>query len=115
MTESDKKRFYQLIGEAINAARINIGYSQAYLAERINMSRASIVNIEKGRQHPPIHLLWEFSNILNVSLTELIPKFNVTKEEASAMFEAKLQNKANEGIISTDSIEHLNDFLSGKK
>lgn len=115
MTESDKKRFYILIGEAINTARNNKGYSQAILAERISMSRASIVNIEKGRQHPPIHLLYEFSKILEISIVDLLPKFEISNKESVALFEEQIKNKASEGIISAKSIESLNSFVSNKK
>lgn len=37
------------------------------------MSRVSIVNIEAGRQHPPVHVLWDIAQELDVELTFLLP------------------------------------------
>jgi len=48
--------------------------SQAKIAKRLGISRASIVNIEAGRQHAPLHLLWKIAQILGAELTTLIPQ-----------------------------------------
>jgi transcriptional regulator with XRE-family HTH domain len=48
--------------------------SQDKLAKRLGISRASIVNIEAGRQHAPLNLLWKIAQLLNVELTMLIPQ-----------------------------------------
>jgi len=38
------------------------------------MSRVSVVNIEAGRQHPPLHLLWQIAEILGTDPLLLIPR-----------------------------------------
>ena len=48
--------------------------SQARLAATLQLSRASIVNIEAGRQRPPIHLLWRIADALETEATLLIPR-----------------------------------------
>jgi transcriptional regulator with XRE-family HTH domain len=48
--------------------------SQDKLATRLGISRASIVNIEAGRQHAPLNLLWKIAELLGVELTTLIPQ-----------------------------------------
>ena len=76
MTLVEQKTFYIELGERIKTARTTIGLKQEAFADYLNLSRASIVNIEKGRQHPPIHTLWDISKILGVDVIELLPKFS---------------------------------------
>ncbi len=47
--------------------------SQAKLAKRIDMSRTSIVNIEAGRQHPSLHVLWAIAEELGTDVALLVP------------------------------------------
>jgi transcriptional regulator with XRE-family HTH domain len=67
-------RLYVLIGDRVCVARKAKGLSQTKLAERIQINRVSIVNIERGKQRPPIDLLWRLAHELDVELTELIPR-----------------------------------------
>jgi len=64
---------YQLIGERVRNARKKIKMSQAKLASELEMSRTSIVNIEAGRQHAPIHVLWDIAEKLNTDVGLLLP------------------------------------------
>ena len=66
---------YELIGRKIRQKRIakEGKISQEKLAELLSMSRASIVNIEAGRQRPPVHILWKIAEIFNIELSEVIP------------------------------------------
>jgi transcriptional regulator with XRE-family HTH domain len=73
MTDKEINSFYTLIGDSIKSARIKSGVKQEYLAHLLNLSRASVVNIEKARQRPSIHLLWEVSKILKIEITSLLP------------------------------------------
>lgn len=63
-----------MIGEKIRQAREKISLSQTKLAEKLGISRVSIVNIEKGRQHAPVHTLWDIAEQLGVEVAELIPR-----------------------------------------
>jgi transcriptional regulator with XRE-family HTH domain len=74
MSESDQKRFYELLGERIKDARTGAKLKQETFATYLKLSRSSIVNIEKGRQHPQIHLLWDIAKILNIEVSELFPE-----------------------------------------
>lgn len=71
----NEERLYQLVGAKIRAVREQQRpkVSQQALAGRLNMTRASIVNMEAGRQRAPLHVLWHTAQILGVSLRELIP------------------------------------------
>src|SRR5258708_861488 len=67
---------YRELGRRIREARELTGerLSREKLAKRLNLSRASIVNIEAGRQHAPVHLLWQIAKILGRDLLLLIPR-----------------------------------------
>lgn len=71
----DEHSFYKLLGERIRAARERHRprMSQIQLASQLSLSRASVVNIEAGRQHPPLDTLWEIADALTIELHDLIP------------------------------------------
>jgi transcriptional regulator with XRE-family HTH domain len=73
MASYSDKRLYRLIGERISSARTSVGLSQNKLAKKLDLSRVSIVNIEKGRQRPPVHVLWKIAEALGIEITDLIP------------------------------------------
>ena len=76
---------YKVLGERIRAARERSSgrLSQASLAKQLGVSRASIVNIEAGRQHAPLGLLWEIAHALDTELALLIPQ-RAELEDAAA-------------------------------
>ncbi|MFN7995306.1 MAG: helix-turn-helix domain-containing protein [Bryobacteraceae bacterium] len=78
MADRGNDGLYREIGRKIRDARERTTpkISQDKLAKRLGMSRASIVNIEAGRQHPPLHLLWQIAEILGTDAVLLIPRRN---------------------------------------
>jgi transcriptional regulator with XRE-family HTH domain len=54
--------------------------SQQSLALRLGVSRASVVNIEAGRQRPPLHVLYQIAEALGTETDALIP----SRDELSA-------------------------------
>lgn len=83
MTPADQKNFYIYIGRKITEARKKAGFKQEVFASLMELSRSSIVNIEKGRQHPSIHLLMDMSSKLKVKFNDLIPQ-TVQSEDIDA-------------------------------
>ena len=63
---------YQLVGRRVRNAR-NGKMSQAKLAQELGLSRASVVNIEAGRQRTPLHVLWRIAEKLQTDVALLIP------------------------------------------
>lgn len=64
---------YKILGGRIKNFRSKNGLTQIQLAEKLDMSRASIANIEAGHQNTPLHVLYDLSIVLNVPLKDLIP------------------------------------------
>lgn len=50
--------------------------SQETLSQKANLTRTSIVNIEKGRQQVFLHTVVELSRALSVSVASLVPEFD---------------------------------------
>lgn len=74
-----EKRLYELIGDNIKKLRIEKGLNQTSLASKINLSRTSVVNIEQGRQHPSIYLLFQIANCLQTDIIKLLPQLSDLK------------------------------------
>lgn len=65
--------FYTELGKNIKNYRTKLGYSQDELAKFLDLTRTSIVNIEKGRQRPPLHTVYDLSVFFDVDITDLLP------------------------------------------
>ena len=71
MTDFDE--IYRGVGRKLRQTRENQHLTQDSLAQRLGISRTSMVNIEAGRQRAPLHLLWQIAELLETKLTLLIP------------------------------------------
>ena len=65
---------YRRLGSTIKARRRVLGLTQHELAKRLGISRASLANMETGRQRVLVHQLYELAGQLNVSVQELLPE-----------------------------------------
>lgn len=65
--------FYQEVGLRIRDARNKAGMTQETLATELDLSRVSIMNLEKGRHRPSLHLIVQIASLLMVSPSSLIP------------------------------------------
>lgn len=70
----DEKRLYKSIGDRIRELRIGQNYNQTELAQKIGLERTSVTNIETGKQKVTLAALYNISNSLNVSLSDLLPQ-----------------------------------------
>jgi transcriptional regulator with XRE-family HTH domain len=64
---------YEEIGSGIKAARVKAGLSQEVLGDKVGLTRASISNLEAGRQKVPVHTLYEIASTLAVEIHDLLP------------------------------------------
>lgn len=60
-------------GRLLRATRTKVGLSQQELADRVLLSRPSIVNIELGRQGISLDQLYLFAGALGVEAAALLP------------------------------------------
>ncbi|HXT35016.1 MAG TPA: helix-turn-helix transcriptional regulator [Chloroflexota bacterium] len=65
---------YGHIGREIRAARHRRGMTQAELGACVELTRASLNNIEAGRQRLTIQMLYDIASILGVDPCSLLPR-----------------------------------------
>lgn len=68
---------YVSFGEVVKTRRLERGWTQTDLAERVGLSRASVTNIEIGRQRVLLSDLFDFARAFGVSPRTL---FNALKQ-----------------------------------
>jgi DNA-binding XRE family transcriptional regulator len=113
---ADFDDLYRELGRKIRQARERQGHklSQGTLAQRLGISRASMVNIEAGRQHAPLHLLWQIAELLGSDLTLLIPSRDELLATSNTVELEKAMMKQIEDFAKGDSarIKLLTGFAS---
>jgi DNA-binding XRE family transcriptional regulator len=66
-------RFYRVLGQAIQDARVDALMTQSDLAKRVGLSRGSVANIETGRQQLLLHQFVDFMRVLKLDAREMLP------------------------------------------
>lgn len=97
--------FYKNLGESIRDLRKKEKLSQETLANHLNLSRISIVNIEKGKQKVQIYTLYNIAKYLKVSMDNLMPERSVD------IISNKIMEKVNKAGGDNSSIEKVKDFI----
>lgn len=65
---------YPEIGELVRRRRKKLGMTQAEVSPRLGISRASLANIETGRQKVLVHQLYALAAALELVPNDLLPK-----------------------------------------
>lgn len=73
---------YVSLGQQIRDARQQSSMTQEQLASALGLSRTSITNIEKGRQHVLVHTLYAIAHVLELNVRELLPEVENTRGSA---------------------------------
>jgi transcriptional regulator with XRE-family HTH domain len=71
--ELKRKQLYRKVGQRIRAERRKKAMTQQELADAMCVARASIANLELGRQQLLLHTVLDIAAVLNVPPTELLP------------------------------------------
>ncbi|MGY3129328.1 transcriptional regulator with XRE-family HTH domain [Bradyrhizobium sp. USDA 4501] len=80
MSMSDME-FYRRLGRAVAKRRDELGLTQGEIAEKLGLSRASLANLESGRQRIMVHQLFALVNALKLkSILDLVPETWVPAE-----------------------------------
>lgn len=64
--------YYRALGARVRARRVEHGVSQAELASELGLTRASVTNLEAGRQRPLAHQLVAIAALLDADPRDLI-------------------------------------------
>lgn len=80
-------------GEFISALRKELSYSQKDLAEKLNITDKAVSKWETGRSAPDVSMLLPLSEVLGVSVTEILKGERICEEE--------IHTASNEMIVKT--------------
>jgi transcriptional regulator with XRE-family HTH domain len=69
----NKKELSEYIGDVIKRKREELGLRQEHLAEFLGFSRASIINLEKGRHSIQVNSLFDLSLLFKCKIDEFFP------------------------------------------
>ena len=70
----------EILGERIKMRREELELSQLELSSLVGLGRTSISNIEKGKQSPPLSVIYEICDALNIDIQLLLPTSSEVKE-----------------------------------
>lgn len=70
----NETEIYRAVGEAIAVRRNELKFTQDYVANKVGLSRASLANIETGRQKIILHYLYKIAAVLELPrMEQLLP------------------------------------------
>jgi transcriptional regulator with XRE-family HTH domain len=73
VNQTEIQQLYVAVGDLIRKHRKQAKLTQEQLADVVGLARTSITNIERGRQHLPLHQLYAIASALSVTPDMLIP------------------------------------------
>ncbi|PDT01409.1 transcriptional regulator [Rhizobium chutanense] len=74
-TAMSDMELYRRLGRAVAKRRDELGMTQAEVATKLGLSRASLANLESGRQRIMVHQLFALVHALKLnSILELVPE-----------------------------------------
>lgn len=71
---------YNEFGAQLKKARRSAKLTQERLADQVGLSRTSITNIEKGRQHVTLHVLFLLAGALRIKPKDLLPEMDYVQK-----------------------------------
>lgn len=66
---------YKLLGSKIKSRREELDMNQSVLGKKAEIGRASISNIEIGRQKPPLSVIYRICNELDIDVHSVLPTY----------------------------------------
>ena len=106
---------YKKLGNNIRNARLNLNMTQEELAEKIDVSSVFISQIENTARKPSLETIYKISNVLLVSIDDLVKQEKVINEDISEL-QVIMKNKTIEEIdLATALIRTLFSKLSNNQ
>lgn len=92
---------YETLGRNVREARRRQGLNQSALAERVGLSRASVANIEAGRQQVLAHILAKLGAALGTSPAELLGSYQQKTYQDNRLFRTALERAWVRSLLAT--------------
>lgn len=106
-----KEALYKLLGERIRTKRLELGYSQDYLAKGLGIGRASISNIEAGKHQIPLSTLYQLSNKLNTEVHLILPTFKEVIEKMNISEFSDIKSVLEKQLLKKKTISDIEDLI----
>ena len=95
MVPAQKEHLYVAFGERLRELRSTKDLTQAALGRRVGLTRTSITNIEAGRQHISLGVLYRLADALGEPAGALLPLMdNYLAEEPGGILHARISKLA---------------------
>lgn len=106
---------YKLLGNQIKTRREELRINQIDLGLKAGIGRASISNIESGRQKPPLSVLYQICNALDIDIQVLLPTYSDVQREIQNSKKTDLEDYFNKYNLDTKTQEQIANLLKGIK
>lgn len=112
LSKDQQDIFYKKLGLLIRAARERSEKhnKQEVLSKQVGLSRASIVQIEKGIQKVQLHTLMLIAKCLEVDVQELIPSLESLQEHDTKLVK-KMDKELLKDVDKAESKTKLTEFI----
>lgn len=92
----EQSELYSQFGQLVRRHRERLGLNQAEIGQAIGLTRASIANIETGRQRIPLHHLYSLARALKVDVHALLPTAGSVPRVANREIQSSVELSARE-------------------
>ncbi len=107
---------YQILGDHIKKRRKEFSLNQTELANKIEgVGRTSISNIEKGRQQPPLHVIYKICNVLDIDIHRILPTYSEVVEKLNLNSSDLLTSYLEDSDIGESTLEKIKELLKQKQ
>jgi len=80
----NEDELYKIVGENLASARKSLlKITQLDMAERLNLTRTSISNIERGKQKAPLSLIYMYCLEVNKEITDILPNLSELSKDGN--------------------------------
>ena len=98
-----------LFSDRLKQLRLRFGYSQAFLAEELSISRMAYTLYESGHREPPLEILIHLAQMYQVSLDYLLGMSDLSRPPQLSPQESYLFSQLNR--LAKKQREHVFQFL----
>lgn len=84
---------YLEFGRRLRRARVTAGLTQSELAGRLNLSRTSITNMERGTQPVALHTLLRLASAVGIPASDMLPPTPTQESRSPALRKASPEDR----------------------
>lgn len=107
------KKISKTVGSRIIGLRKSHSENQEQFAEKIGISRASISNIEAGRQQISLLLIYQIALKYKIEISSLLPLASDFENEVQE-FDSEMARKLEEHQVGDKTKNLINDLIKSK-